>query len=97
MKNRPPSPDCPGPSPVVSAKPARHCRTNEGWGREGAALIDVDKQASANWHYAMIVLVTFVLVPRRLGATRLDGHEAFVASAEVKGQTWKAQSKESNR
>jgi len=39
----------------------------------------VTKPYSSRWHYALIVLVTSVLVFWRLGATALDGHEAYIA------------------
>lgn len=38
------------------------------------------KPYSSRWHYALIILVTSVLMLWRLGATALDGHEAFVAA-----------------
>ncbi len=46
-----------------------------------AVLTDnVDKKISSRWHYAIVVLVASVVMLWQLGATALDGHEAFVAS-----------------
>jgi len=40
----------------------------------------VSKRFSSRWHYAIVALVTSVVVLWQLGATALDGHEAYVAS-----------------
>jgi len=40
----------------------------------------VSEPSSSRWHYALVVLVTSVVVFWRLGATPLNGHEAYVAS-----------------
>lgn len=39
----------------------------------------VSKPHSSKWHYALIILVTSVLMLWRLGAIPIDGHEAYVA------------------
>lgn len=49
-----------------------------------------DKSRS-RWHYALVIVVTSVLMLWQLGATALDGHEAFVASTArnmADSQSW---------
>ena len=38
------------------------------------------KPCLSRWHYALVVLVTSILMLWGLGATPLDGHEAYVVS-----------------